>query len=145
MTTVRQGVVAVIGRPDRRLLVIQRSELVTAPGAYCFPGGAIEPGESETDALRRELDEELGLAIRPLRRLWRSRTPWNVELAWWSAELEAPDAQPQPAPAEVARADWMEVAAIRRLPKLLTSNLEFFAAWDAGEFELPWTTSDRRA
>lgn len=125
-----------ITRPDRSLLVIQRSQLVAAPGAYCFPGGAIEPGESEQQALVRELDEELALAVRPLRRLWRSRTAWNVELAWWAAELASPDLRPRPAPAEVAWADWLDVDQIRRLPELLTSNHDFFAAWDQGEFEL---------
>jgi len=50
-------VVAVILRGER-FLVICRSQQVRAPGMYCFPGGGIEPGETEEQALRRELLEE---------------------------------------------------------------------------------------
>ena len=76
----RRGVVAVVVR-DGRFLVIRRSQQVVAPGAFCFPGGGIEPGETEEAALVRELREELDVLVRPIRLVWRSLTPWNVALA----------------------------------------------------------------
>ena len=127
----RQGVVAVIIQGER-FLVIRRSQHVRAPGMHCFPGGAIEAGESEPDALRRELQEELALAARPLRRIWQSVTPWNVELAWWLAEIE-PTSAPQPNPLEVETFHWLTAAEIRALPQLLASNLEFLDVWERGE------------
>ena len=64
----RRGVVAVVVR-EARLLVVRRSALVEAPRAYCFPGGGIEPGETESEALRREMVEELAAEVVPVRQL----------------------------------------------------------------------------
>jgi 8-oxo-dGTP diphosphatase len=133
----RRGVVAVAVRGEQ-LLVIRRSALVVAPGAYCFPGGGIEDGETEPVALVREIQEELGLDVVPVRRLWESVTPWHVELAWWLVRLPA-GAEPVPNPAEVASCDWHTPDAMRRLPGLLESNLAFLDALAAGEIRLDAT------
>jgi len=128
------GVVGVLVREDR-LLVIRRSQLVRAPGRYCFPGGAMEPGETEEQTLVREMQEELGVAVRPIRRLHRSVTPWRVDLRWWLAEVEA-DAAFTPHPAEVESANWCSVAELIAIEALLDSNREFLAAWQRGDFEI---------
>ena len=120
----RRGAVAICFRDDGRMLVIRRAASVVAPGAYCFPGGGIEPGESEEEALRREFHEEINVAVRPVRRVWQSRTPWQVELSWWLAELE-PGARPEPNPAEVESVHWLTPGEMARLSELLPSNREF--------------------
>ncbi len=48
---------------DGRCLVAQRSARMSAPHAWEFPGGKIEPGESPEHALARELAEELGVVV----------------------------------------------------------------------------------
>lgn len=101
---------------------------------HCFPGGAIEPDESEHAAVRRELAEELNVDGVPRRLLWRSTTPWGVALAWWLAEIEAV-AQPVANPLEVESFAWLTAEEIRRLPNLLASNLEFLTAWESGQIE----------
>ncbi len=131
---VRQGVVAVV-LDDGRFLVIERSQRVTAPGAYCFPGGAIEAGESEQQALCREMMEELSAPARPLRRLWQSVTHRRVHLAWWLAELPSPVTL-VPEPSEVASVHWMIKDQLQQLPELLASNRQFLHALATGEIEL---------
>jgi 8-oxo-dGTP diphosphatase len=54
-------VVAALILQDGKLLVCQRTRHQTMPLKWEFPGGKIEEGEQPRDALRRELDEELGI------------------------------------------------------------------------------------
>jgi 8-oxo-dGTP diphosphatase len=54
-------VVAALIQRDGKLLVCQRTRHQTMPLKWEFPGGKIEEGEQPRDALRRELDEELGI------------------------------------------------------------------------------------
>jgi len=128
------GVVGVLVR-ENRLLVIKRSQLVRAPGRYCFPGGGMEPDETEEQTLVRELQEELGLTVQPVRRLHRSVTPWRVELRWWLAT--APDeTEVVPHPAEIESHHWYSVEELLQVEPLLDSNRDFLAAWRRGEFEI---------
>lgn len=48
-------------RPKGVLLVHRRPDLTYYPDCWDFPGGHIEPNESPTEALTRELSEELGI------------------------------------------------------------------------------------
>jgi len=128
----RQGVVAIIQR-DEALLVIKRSSLVVAPDAFCFPGGGIEEGETEEAALRRELLEELGVVVEPERCVWRSQTPWNVELGWWTARLALPEVTFVPSQHEVAEIHWLRIPEILALPNLLASNVQFLERVMRGE------------
>jgi len=57
-------VVAALILKDGKVLVCQRTRYQTMPLKWEFPGGKIEEGEQPRDALRRELDEELGIDAR---------------------------------------------------------------------------------
>jgi len=131
---VRRGAVAVIVR-DQRLLLVRRSEHVIAPRMYCFSGGGIEAGETEEQALIRELDEELGSVVVPRRRLWEHVSPWRVHLAFWLADLDLAT-EMKPDPREVESVHWVTINEMTALADQLDSNYRFLEALARGEFAL---------
>jgi 8-oxo-dGTP pyrophosphatase MutT (NUDIX family) len=130
----KRGVVGVILR-EERLLIIRRSLTVTAPGKLCLPGGGIEAGESEEQALVREMQEELAIDVEPIRLCFRSVTPWGTNLAWWFSDL-SDDVTPIPNPEEVAEVHWMSRDEIRTAKDMLPSLPTFMDAWESGEVDL---------
>ena len=69
-----------------RVLIAQRPPGKHLAGRWEFPGGKLEPGETRTEALARELEEELGIEIeqpRPLLRLRHTYSYGKVLLDVW--------------------------------------------------------------
>ena len=74
---------------DGRVLIAQRPRGKPLAGRWEFPGGKVDAGESERQALARELREELGievLAARPFMRLTHAYAERDVELSLWIVE-----------------------------------------------------------
>ena len=98
-------VAAVVRRGDR-ILVTRRHDRAERGGQWEFPGGKVEPGEAEPDALRREIREELGcgVAVGPLILRHAHRYPdLEVELAFYACTLEAGE---EPQALGVAAVEW---------------------------------------
>ena len=55
--------VAAVIEHDGRYLITQRRATAVLPGLWEFPGGRVEDGESDDEALRRELRERLGAEV----------------------------------------------------------------------------------
>jgi 8-oxo-dGTP diphosphatase len=71
-----------------RVLGAERAEPPAMAGMWEFPGGKVEPGEAELDALRRECEEELGVGIEVISRLGGDVTlPTGAVLKVWTARL----------------------------------------------------------
>ena len=65
--------VGVLIRPDGQFLLTSRPAGKVYEGYWEFPGGKLESGESVEQALRRELQEEIGISIAAVH-------PWKVEM-----------------------------------------------------------------
>lgn len=65
--------VGVLVRGDGAFLLTSRPEGKAYAGYWEFPGGKVEPGETVEQALRRELQEEIGIEIVAV-------IPWRVEM-----------------------------------------------------------------
>ncbi len=61
-------VCAIIHQQDK-ILAVQRSEKMKLPLKWEFPGGKIEPNESEQQCIQREIKEELDIDIEVQQRL----------------------------------------------------------------------------
>jgi len=74
-----------------RVLAAQRSAPPALAGRWEFPGGKVEPGEPDTDALVRECREELGVAVEVLDRLGQDVVlpGGTAVLRVWTARLVA--------------------------------------------------------
>ena len=78
-----------------RLLAARRLEPPELAGGWELPGGKVDPGETDEEALVRECREELGILIRLLDRVggdWPMGT--TAILRVWTAEVIEGTAQP---------------------------------------------------
>src|SRR5512137_1178428 len=57
-------VVGAMIEKDGRYLITQRPPTASLPLLWEFPGGRVEPGETDEAALARELEEELDICVR---------------------------------------------------------------------------------
>ena len=57
-------VVAAVIEGDGRYLVTQRRDTAVLPDLWEFPGGRVEDGETDQDALRREIRERLDVDVK---------------------------------------------------------------------------------
>jgi len=102
-------VAAVIPREDR-YLITQRRPTAVLGGLWEFPGGKVEPNESEADALRREVRERVGVDVvvgACIARRTHDYDGYSVDLALYQASV---DGAAEPKPVRVADCRWVKSA-----------------------------------
>lgn len=97
---------------DGKVLIVRRGAGV-ATGVYTLPGGVVEVGETVTEAVVREIREEVGMAIEPLApagyremiaRDKDGRVKGHFVILCFAARWIA--GEPVPDPTEIAEAAW---------------------------------------
>ena len=94
------------------LLAAQRAAPASLRGRWELPGGKVDPGESDTEALVRECREELGVLVRPVRRIGGEVVfpprgdGTTAVLRVWAAEL----AEGEPRAVEHLALRWLRAA-----------------------------------
>ncbi len=129
-------IVAAVIIADRKVLACERSAPPEVAGRWEFPGGKVEPGESDEAALARECAEELGVRVEV-----GARVGPDVPLAHGRAVLrvfaahllngDRPQALEHSAmrwlgPEELDSVDWLPAdrPIVAELPALLNSSTD---------------------
>jgi 8-oxo-dGTP diphosphatase len=106
MSRPRKLVVAALVRDGSgRILLSRRREDQPMPLLWEFPGGKVEEGESPTDALAREIEEELGCRCQVGRVddvVFHRYPEFDLYMLVYRCRLEG-----EPRPVEVAELAWV--------------------------------------
>lgn len=124
VTAQGQAVVAVVVSAGQ-VLVIRRGPGVVFAGYWAPLSGRIEPGESQAEAVVREVREEVGLVVRPVAKVWECDTDDGAfRLHWWTAQLLGGELSLDPV--EVSEARWLSPGEYERLAPTFAGDHEFF-------------------
>ncbi len=117
--TQRSGPLVIVGAAivaDGRVLGCERAEPPETAGRWEFPGGKVEPGEDELDALVRECEEELGVTIAVGERLGDDvpiAHGWAVLRVWLATLVTG-----EPQPLEHRSVRWLDADELDSVPWL---------------------------
>lgn len=111
---------------DGRVLIARRPHGKHMAGRWEFPGGKLSTGETESQALLRELREELGVAVAECRHFMRLSHEYDdriVELSMWLVDVFTGE----PAGLDGQELKWVAVAGLAE-EDILEADAPFVSA-----------------
>jgi 8-oxo-dGTP diphosphatase len=114
MTNTIRVVAAVIAKDDR-YLVTQRRPTAVLPLLWEFPGGKVEAGETDLEALKREVKHRVGVEVDPgaqISSVSHEYEHYTVELHLYDCRIT----RGEPTAANVHQFRWVESDDFDRLP-----------------------------
>lgn len=108
-------VVAAVICDDGRYLVTQRRPTAVLPLLWEFPGGKVEVGESDVEALRREVSHRVGVEVMPgalINSVAHAYEHYTVELHLYECRIE----RGEPRALNVHQFRWVDSAGFDQLP-----------------------------
>jgi 8-oxo-dGTP diphosphatase len=120
-------VVAALIEADGKVLVCQRRRTDSFGLMWEFPGGKLQPGESPSEALARELHEELGVVARIGPEIFRTRHQYSelgeaIDLIFFSATVTPADIRNQ----AFEKMEWRQPQTLHEL-NFLPADRDFVA------------------
>jgi ADP-ribose pyrophosphatase YjhB (NUDIX family) len=120
---------AIIQDGDRRLLLIRRGQ-PPAEGLWSVPGGHVAPGESDENAVRREVAEETGLDVRVDRLAGEIELPGRSGTVYDNRDYACTVTGGELGPGDdAADARWFALDELRSVPTT-RGLLDTLADWD---------------
>lgn len=114
-------VVAAVMKRENRYLICQRPVHKRHGGLWEFPGGKCELGETDSDAVRRELQEELGIIVNNVGVVLFTAADPDSEfmIAFLPTTING-----EPEPIEHSALAWATISELQQLP-LAPSDRQF--------------------
>ncbi|MBN1849979.1 MAG: NUDIX hydrolase [Deltaproteobacteria bacterium] len=121
----RQAVVAIIRKSDRFLFVKRSDYVETGKGYWCPISGTLEYNETQEQALKREVMEEVGLEIDPIQKICEIPSHDNQSLLhFWTTRIISGEAQITSN--EVVDMKWVTLEEMKQLMPVFKDDIRVF-------------------
>ncbi len=123
--TRRQAVVAIIQKSNTFLLVKRSDYIDTAKGYWCPVSGGIEGDETQEEALKREVLEEVGLHVVAVRKICEIPSHNNQSLLhFWTTRIISGTARITSN--EATDLTWVTVEEMKTLSPMFQEDVQIF-------------------
>jgi 8-oxo-dGTP diphosphatase len=122
--------VAVVVKRNDKFLLIKRAKHGAAEDYWCPITGAVEQDETQAQAVVREAQEEMGITVEPIQKIWECYTDdKRYRLHWWQVKIVQDTIKPNPH--EVKEYGWFNLDEMKTIGKMFPADLHFFKTHDS--------------